>query len=77
MPAAVHAVSGTDMHAQFDNAFANWLAVAKIARRHLEQTDPNASLSDFVAQCAQPFREWFASIFALIPKQFDHRQIVA
>ena len=55
MPGAVHAVFGTDMHAQFDHAFTDRLTITKVARLHLTQANANACLSYFVADGIKPF----------------------
>lgn len=66
MPAAVHAVAGADMHAKFDDAFADRLAITGVASLHLAQPHANACLSHLVAHRVEPIRERFAAILVSI-----------
>jgi hypothetical protein len=49
MPAAVHAVSGANVNAQFDDTFADRLTITKIARLQVAQANANARLGKLVA----------------------------
>ena len=72
MAATVEAISGPDMHAQFDHAFSDRLAVAKVARLHLAQANADARLSQLVAHGIEPFCERLAAVVALVAEKFDH-----
>ena len=65
-----------ERNAQFDDALANRYAIAIVARLELPQADTNAGLGHLVAHGFQPFREGFASVFALIPNKLYHAHTV-
>ncbi len=65
------------MDAQLDNAFANGIAVAEIARFDLPQPNAYARRSDLVAKGGKPVAEGLPAVFALIPKQFNHYNFVS
>ena len=67
----IHAITGTDVDAQFDYAVADRLAIAKIADLYVAQAFPDSRLGDFVAHGVQPFRERLATVVALVAKQFE------
>lgn len=75
MPAKVDTISGPEVNAQFHYSFAYRLAVPKVASLDLAQTNSNTRLGDLIPHRIQPFSEWFAPIFALIPEKFDHEQL--
>jgi hypothetical protein len=60
------------MYTQFDDAFADRLAIAKVAGLHLAQAHADPRLGHLVAQAVEPLGERFSAVFALIPEKFYH-----
>jgi hypothetical protein len=60
------------MDAQFENAFAYWLAIAEIAERQVIEAHPDARLRLQVAQAVQPLSEGLAAVLALVSQQLEH-----
>jgi len=75
MPAAIDPIPGTDVDAQFDNAFTDGIAVAEISRFDLAQADADACCGDLVAYAGEPIGERFVAVLALISKQIYHGRI--
>lgn len=72
VPAKIHPITGADVYPKLAHPLSDRLAIPKVSRLNLAQTNPDARLRHLVAQAIQPLGERLPSVIALVTTKFNH-----